>query len=116
MHTLQYCLKIIRYEIDITKSTSSITEKSEAKNIFISHEMRKMTVHYNFIWFKNQALVEKQDHVRAVIHQGRPRPLLALLWPLNPRPLPSPLPLAVPEPDPEVDRYAVCPPPPPPRL
>jgi hypothetical protein len=72
-----------------------------------------------FLWLKTQYsffLFRDTGYLWAEIHHGRPRPLLALLGPLNPLPLLSPLPRAVPVPDPEVDGYVVCPPPLPPRL
>jgi hypothetical protein len=82
---------------------------AEANNFHTARLKKAQTIHIIIPEtqkiFKKRELfeIEEEGQVWWVIHQGRPRPLWALLGPLNPRPLPSPLPLQWPDPDPGLD-------------
>ncbi len=114
----------------LVKKDCSVRDRHQKWNLHLPYrkdkkkrrqsDIKKITFQSKiFLWLKTQYsffLFRDTGYLWAEIHHGRPRPLLALLGPLNPLPLLSPLPRAVPGPDPEVDGYVICPPPLPPRL
>jgi hypothetical protein len=89
VHTLQYWFKkIVRYEIDIKNEIYIFHIEKKRK---IGGNLISKKSHFNpfFLWLKTQYsffLFRDTGYIWAEIHHGRPRPLLALLGPLNPPP------------------------------